>query len=307
MKFYSYKIRLTSPLSVSDIAQPLPRSDTLFSAVCALYEIVTGNEVGDILGGRHAIFSSVFPRLGNVLFFPAPVSMRDEIAYVSESVLAGGTREDDAGLTPGAGMTMLLSKDEFREEHLDARITVEPVTGGLEGRFGGGMRNFVSYDLFAAGIDFHFLAGFKDDDVRKKVEVVLEALGETGIGGRGKLGRGRFEIESASEYALEKSDGPKLLLSLLIPTENEFLSLIDDVNRIRIERRLSYVTQQGAGAYPARPVRAIMEGSVIHGAGIEGAMKEVLAPSESTHYLEHRVYRSGYAVFLSLHAKEFTK
>ena len=190
------------------------------------------------------LLSSTFPFAGDVFFLPRPMlrpvdvptdlapslgKTLKKVRFVSKPIFEamlrgtslrpflakgdgrGGFRTDvflqDGALwvTPDELATLAAWRDDISGRYrlwaktVAPRVTVDRVNSHSQ-VYGVGQVHF------ARGAGLYFLAQFRDENVRKRIERALRVLGDSGIGGERSSGYGQFEIASIERFQLQEPD-----------------------------------------------------------------------------------------------------
>ncbi len=228
----------------------LPRSDTLFGALCwgirwthgepALLEVLEACERGD----PPFVLSSVFPYAGGeggpVYYLPRPLSWSPvgstqtveayseakglkRAAYCSlslfQEIVAGRPPATESLSEPKSGCLAMPGEPIPRVQELDVdRNTINRVTGAVqEGRL------FFGEETGVGGGGAYFLIQLRDPVSRPLVESALRFVEDRGVGGDASVGRGQVRIEIADGDLLREvpNASHRLTLSLLHPAPRD--------------------------------------------------------------------------------------
>lgn len=309
-------------------------ADTLFSALCVswrqLYGVgALGNDLLDWFtqsdGGSEPFFlSSAFPFVGNVRFFPKPlmrltnviISEHDEKAYkrvrfVSEGVFTAMVRGDTLTFRKkdcinGENVWVTEAERNQLSNWTDdatgdivlwkvavvPRVTLDRITSASQ------IWHFGEV-LFVDGAGLWFAANFNPDhgdDLRRKFEACLRALGDTGLGGERSAGRGLFSVSGPSNESLpDVGDAANsfITLSPLCPkSEAEATTLTREGAAYELIPRRGWVTSPEASNLRRKMVWMFAEGSVLKGQPEPRAGRLVNVQPDAC---PHPVWRYGYA------------
>jgi CRISPR-associated protein Csm4 len=228
----------------------LPRSDTLFGALCwgirwthgepALLEVLRACEQSD----RPFVLSSAFPYAegegGPVYYMPRPLSwspvgsVQTVVAYsemnglkraaycslsVFRQVISGRPPAIETLAEPKSGCLAVLGEPIPQVRSLDVdRNTINRVTGAVqEGRL------FFGAETGIGGGGAYFLIRLRDGATRSLVEAALRFLEDRGIGGDASVGRGPVRIRIEDGDLLDENPGAshRVTLSLLHPSPRD--------------------------------------------------------------------------------------
>jgi CRISPR-associated protein Csm4 len=234
----------------------LPRSDTLFGALCWGIRWTHGEP--RLLGVLDAcerdsppfVLSSAFPYTGGenglVYYLPKPLAWsppspqktveahsdakeRRGVAYCSLSlfrqIVSGRAPEAGSIGEPKGACLPATGEPTPSLETLDVdRNTINRVTGAVqEGRL------FFGEETGIGGGGAYFLVRVRDEAARPLVESALRFLEDRGIGGDASVGRGQVRIQIEDEDLLEESQETpyRVTLSLLYPSARDREHLAD--------------------------------------------------------------------------------
>lgn len=246
----------------------LPRSDTLFGALCwgirwthgepALLEVLEACERGD----PPFILSSAFPYAegegGPVYYLPRPFSWSPvgsdqtvesysatkglkRAAYCSLSlfhqIVSGRPPAAESLAEPKSGCLAAPGEPIPQVQELDVdRNTINRVTGAVqEGRL------FFGEETGVGGGGAYFLIRLREAAVRPLVESALRFLEDRGIGGDASVGRGQVHIHVEDGDLLREISGAshRVTLSLLHPSprDREHLAALVGQSAYRLVKR----------------------------------------------------------------------
>ncbi|OQY56346.1 MAG: type III-A CRISPR-associated RAMP protein Csm4 [Desulfobacteraceae bacterium 4572_88] len=273
--------------------------------------------------GPAFLISSAFPFKKESLFFPRPMmrigregeddpkkgKQLKKVRFISkglfEASLKGNPPEFHADNTFQNGMcwtdrqmpesARVFSKREVPRVTLDRRTFESDIF-------------YFSEVLFEKDAGLFFLVRFWDQRIRPRFEAVLRLLGDEGIGGDKRIGRGLFSVTSEDNFTLSVPKNPDgfLSLSLYFPTESEFDSMSDKVSYNLLSRK-GWIHSFGAMSLKRQSVRMFAEGSVFNllGRPPYGASPCVLRQNREPG-LKHDIYRYGFAFDIPVLKREET-
>lgn len=328
-EFTLYKMYFNSPLHIGahgigyEETEDMIHSDTLFSAIMSLWSNFYDNDIESLCKSPPFIISSAFPFKGNVLFFPRPMARLGKdvetddqkekklkkVKFISQQLLESILKGESENLE-------FNEKDTFQDGkfwHLK-RSSIDKNTGIV---FAESERPRVVIDrntnssgiyyfseiLFEKDAGLFFLTKFVEKEIRQKFEAVLRLLGDEGIGGDKRMGKGLYSLDVKEKYHMrlpENADG-FLTLSLYYPEESEFKSgVLNDASYNLISRK-GWLHSPGAMALRRKEIRTFTEGSVFNALGkdIYGTNPCVLDKNDKLG-LTHNIYRYGIAFNLPM-------
>lgn len=238
----------------------LPRSDTLFGAMCWGMRWIHGEprllEVLDACerGSPPFVLSSAFPyaggESGRVYYLPKPLSWSPAVStqtveaysrakrlrrvtYCSLSIfrqiVSGQPPALGSLADPGSGCLAAPGEPAPRIETLDVdRNTINRLTGAVqEGRL------FFGEETGIGEGGAYFLVRIRDAAARPLIESALRFLEDRGIGGDASVGRGQFRVTIAEGELLEESNDAshRVTLSLLHPSARDREHLVAGAHR----------------------------------------------------------------------------
>ena len=296
-----------SALSLSTSGQTFC-ADTLFSALCHTAVAMAGSKGAEQLceavrQGRLR-FTDGMPWRGDTLYLPKPLlpAAFDETLSTDKrkkikklawlpvpsmdsylSSLRGGSFE--AKEEPGFGVCYELTKAAVHDA-----ADSEPYQVGLF--------------RFAPGCGLYMIIACAGMETMEHLRPLLEALGQSGMGGKVSAGYGRFHIEDEilldepfdeqTEWlhrALTAAHGPYLLLTTSLPRDEELDGALEGAS-FQLIRRGGFVAAQGASA-KKKTQHFLRAGSVLNTV-YEGALYDVAADKT------HPAFRYSKPVFLGV-------
>jgi len=304
-------------------------SDTLFSALCAAWQTLYGDEAltRELLPSKDEevedweppfLLSSAFPFAGDVRFYPAPLGVIDEdrardVEWVSEQIFAallhGEHLQDSFQAQQMHEGTVWPSEAEaerireafslrsFEGERFWAvakvpRVALDVKTGASEIWHFGRV-------VFREGCGYHFLILYQEGRIRERLRAALHLLGDLGIGGDRTSGHGLFkpEFSAGPEWALPQSASTFVTLSLLYPKPEEVTPMLNEASRYQLITRSGWIGGIRGTPWRRKTVRMIAEGSRLAGDLIRlwGDLVDVTPEAASAPNLPHHVYRWGFA------------
>ncbi|MBW2030051.1 MAG: type III-A CRISPR-associated RAMP protein Csm4 [Deltaproteobacteria bacterium] len=320
----AYKLNFHSPLHIAahgigyEQTEQVIHSDTLFSSIMTLWpHFYPEDDVESLCQEPPFILSSAFPFKGQSYFFPRPfvkIGKRREkdgakvgkkikdVKYVSlpvlESILQGkgeelefrdaDTFQDGKFWDIGAGDNPDYDSLIFAEREVP-RVTIDRHSNASE-------IFYFSELVFEKDAGLFFLAKFLEKGARKKLEAVLRLLGDEGIGGDKRAGKGLFHLEIAEDFKVPLPPKPDsfVCLSLYYPKKEEFKGGILGGASYNLVSRSGWIHVPGAMSLKRKSVRMFSEGSVFGSIGksVYGENPRVLDMSEDLG-LKHNIYRYG--------------
>ena len=309
-------------------------SDTLFSALCAAWQTLYGEEAltHELLPSKGVagawqppfLLSSAFPFVNRVRLYPRPLLLElesdrrfdffDEVEWVSEeifSALLQGSRprvDPEEELVHGGSVWLAPDEAELLRERFEVRSLSEErfwaiakvprVT--LDVKTNASEIWHFARVVFREGCGYHFLVLYRDEGVRERFHAALRLLGDLGIGGDRTSGHGLFtpEFSPGPEWAQSSLRASAFItLSLLYPKPDEVMTLLNEGSRYRLISRSGWIGGVHATPWRRRTVRMVVEGSHLGGDPTQawGDLVDVTPEDAPALGLLHRVYRWGFA------------
>jgi len=325
----AYKLKFHTPLHIGahgvgyEETEEILHSDTLFSALMSLWGSFYDDEIEVLCKSSPFIISSAFPFKGATYFFPRPMirigKQSDDdletgkklkrVKFISldllEKMLNGEgerLRFDEVNTFQEGNFWYLdhsasfSGTDRVFSEREIPRVSIDRMTNSSD-------IFYFSEILFEEDAGLFFLVRFKDAGVRSKFETTLRFLGDEGIGGDKRVGKGLYSIDIEDGFHI--SVPPKaeafLNLSLYYPKEEEFCNGILDGASYNLISRKGWIHAPGAMSLRRKEVRMFAEGSIFH-----CLEKEVYGENpcvlkrEDAPGLKHNIYRYGMAFSLPI-------
>jgi len=308
-------------------------ADTLFGAICSAWRELYGVAAlqrdvldwfteGDV-GAEPFFLTSAFPSAGDVRFFPKPIGRlanvtlaeEDEkafkrVRFVSERIFAAIISGEPLMFRKSScitGETVWVTEEE--KAHLaewtdDAsgdivlwrtavvpRVTLDRLTAASEIWHFGEL-------LFADRVGLWFAVEFNRDhgeELPRRFDAGLRALGDRGLGGERGAGRGLFAVEGPSQEPLPHAAGAArfVTLSPLCPKDvAELDRLTGEGAAYELMPRRGWVTSPEAAHLRRKTVWMFAEGSVLAAAPMPRAGRLVNVKPD---VCPHDVWRYGYA------------
>jgi CRISPR-associated protein Csm4 len=293
--------------------------------------------------------SSLFPRIQNLVLLPRPaldIPLREELRqqigkgfkklrYLSpalfEATCRGVTIEEPpiimqqgkVWLTPQEATHLPVPWQKLAKETSEQwqqRLattplwTIDPVPHVTVDRVSNASNFYeVGRVVFAAGCGLALLVQHHDAAFRQSFDLLLDLLGESGIGGKRSSGYGACTIKPHEGTLLEsliaETDAPRaVLLSRYLPHRDEMPALLSERAAYTLVNVGGWLLSPGATAQQRQQITLVQEGSVLapQSRVITGDIADVrpnYAHNKQPHPLygkdtgtRHPVYRSGLAL-----------
>lgn len=322
MNYYLYKLKFDTAVHFGPSAssQSLYTSedhfcaDTLFSALCHTALSVHGQEGLEQLCRQaetgNLLLSDSMPWLDDTFYLPKPfVSARterdvpaakrkaikklkwiplDDFTAFARSVQGGPVYDGDAAQAEfGVGTSM-------------AKVRIQPGSDSLPYQVG--------LYHFKVNAGLWFLAGCETEQLADTLQVLVEGLSYSGIGGKTSSGYGKYHVEdvvylnepfdASTEWlyaALEDSGAARqLLLSTSLPDEEELKELLPDAEYM-LTRRAGFVQ---SSSYAPESRRKLTQMFLSAGSVLPGRFKAKLYEVGASG--KHPVYRLSAPLFLGV-------
>ncbi len=320
-----YKLKFKTPLHIDaqgigyETTDEIIHSDTIFSALMSLWHNFCNDDIEEICKNPPFLISSAFPFKRETYFFPKPMVRIDskgeddfkigkklkKVKYISKNILEifllGKKLEFNESNTLQNGnfwiMEDELSQDEtlFKKREVP-RVTIDRVSNSSD-------IFYFSEIIFEKDSGLFFLVKFLSEGVQRKFEAILRLLGDEGVGGDKRLGRGIFSVEKKTDFQLSVPDHADgiLNLSLYHPTEEEIKeNLLNNASYALITRK-GWIHSLGAMSLRRQSIRMLKEGSAFNclNKQLYGDCPIVLE-KDIDNGLSHNIYRYGIGFCLPL-------
>ncbi len=275
-------------------------SDTLFSAFCHSFLLLYGSdELERFLDAENGsdpplVFSSAFPAVAGVLYFPVPRSLMPKdkeakrLSFIRqtefEAALVGKTLPDKT-LTDAGLPDKVVKIDDV------PRVSVSRTSGTADQ---GGYYH-VGLTWYGKNAALYFLVRFGPGEWQDKLKAAVRLMCDEGLGGYRTVGLGQFEQPQFRDIDLNvpgPADG-QLMLSLYYPAEAELTALTQ--GWYDLVPRKGYVFSPDTRSLRRKQVTMFAEGSVFPGLGRKGQLADVTPDQSEQLGLNHRVWRNGLA------------
>jgi len=301
-------------------------SDSLFAALVSRLAVLEGDSAVEnwvrpfVEIQPPFLLTSLFPRVRNVRFFPAPVaksigemdnlqqndSLKDlkRVAFLSERLfLRVINGESLQSVLPSAvklqGGALLAEPAEAKGlpeviwvEAKRPRVTLDRLSQASVLFFTGQIH-------FSEGCGLWAGANVLDDSCTDKLDFLLHELGEAGLGAERSMGMGHCTVEKGADVVLpDPVDGTMMVtLGRFLPREGEIPSLMVKGAAYKLEKIGGWVTSPEEMNQRRRTVHMLVEGSVIGFLpGTPGDLVDVRPVYDGTSGLSHPVWRYGMPV-----------
>lgn len=324
-----YKLNFNSPLHIGahgvgyEETDNVIHSDTLFSAIMSLWGNFYNDDIESLCKTPSFIISSAFPFKKDMLFFPRPMvrvgkdaenndqkeKKLKRVEFISqrllESILKGESNNlefnkkdtfQDGKFWHSNQSSFDKNNDIIFAERELPRVTIDRNTSSSE-------IFYFSEIVFKKDAGLFFLARFTDKQIKQKLEAVLRLLGDEGIGGDKRMGKGLFSLDIKEDFHIlfpENADA-FLILSLYYPKESEFNGGILKNASYNLISRKGWLHAHSAMTLRRKEIRTFTEGSIFNATGkqLYGKNPCVLEKNEKIG-LKYNIYRYGIAFNLPM-------
>lgn len=319
MNAYIFKLKFISPVHFGDTGidlenvQEVVNSDTFFSALVNALSANLGKSeadriINEFLNDPPFKFTSLFPFYKDLFFLPKPLndsfidedlkrSMGKELKKINwlekKDFFHWVSKESlNESQIQKIRDYQSLVKNSYKKE-IRPRVTID--------------RNTNSTTIYHCGYIYYCKEGglyglvcLKDKNYLERFKLVLNLLGQTGLGGEKTYGCGMFaielqEVDETFREILSLESNEYTLLSLYHPSNEEFEKIDNILDCYNFIRKKGWISS-GRHSLPLKrkSVGFITEGSTLKDT-IKGTLVDVTPEDVSANYLTHKVYRYGYA------------
>lgn len=320
MRNYIYKLKFTTPVhfGINSLANSTPTclADTLFSAICIRWIEIFNNldELIESVNKNEFLLSDTFPYIDKDFYIPKPViylekkyegeSKVDKKEMKSINYIPINKLEEYISFLVNGGDLPFKSNLKYCQEELIRKASILRKPQELED---GNIKNTEIYNIsvyrFLDNCGIYFILRCKEE-IKQKIDIAMDSLSMSGLGGKRSLGYGKFEFESyESDYFDELLDIKAdyyMALTTFLPTSEEIKAF--DKNKstyILVERggfveSLEYSGSNDRASKKKKPL-------VMFGAGscfdmkFEGQLFNVSKDNK-----KHPVYKYGKPLFLGV-------
>ncbi len=278
-------------------------ADTLFSAMY-IEAMKFGNRYAEQLYqsviNDELIFSDAFPYIAGQYYLPKPMK-HIEREEAPSSVLRKKYKK-----------LKYIPFEEFNS-YLTGRMDIEKVTekfhlGDSQMRVLAhveGQKETVPYRVktyhFAADAGLYIIVGYKTDEVNELVEMLLDSISYTGIGGRKSSGLGKYTLYTGKlpESITSRIENPQncyMLLSVALPQEEELEQSLEGAEYL-LTKRSGFVSSEeynaNKGFLRKKDLYVFTAGSCFE-SPFKGGIYDVSEPDK------HPVYRYAKPMFMGV-------
>lgn len=330
MELQLYKLHFTTPVHFGDnredygISLQTLQSDTLYSALMSCLAKI-GYAIPDD-GDLGFATSSLFPfyqkcREANAVFFlPKPLKqslpkLKDvkdakkvkKVAWLDfdyfEKVAQGNSlfkNGVDIGNVKGPFLTTKTIESCFISAQVSPRVTVSR-TGQEDA-----MPFYMDRVYFKDFSGLYFIAKYKGNGEMEVLEKALNVLKDEGLGTDRNVGNGFFEWTKETKDLILPESEYSMSLSAFIPeSKNQLETMLGDKNvAYDFSRRGGWITTPPNNSLRKNYIYAFLPGSVFKKKSneieIDGSINELTPELPKTMNIDHRIWRSGKALFIPI-------
>ena len=318
MKTYIYKLKFITPVhfgnnSLTSSTQTC-LADTLFSAICIKWIEIFGNcnELIQNVEEDRCLLSDTFPYIKNQLYLPKPITLMDSkfkgndtidrkkmkrIKYIPIDKI----NEYIKFLTNNHEIDFKLDM-KFCEEELIKKSSILRKNEVLENN---NIKNTEIYNVsvyrFLNNCGLYFILRC-EDSLKQKIDIAMDSLSLSGLGGKRSLGYGKFEFESfeSDQINLNYKSNYYMALTTFLPTLNEIKNLNKNKSTYNLIERggfvesLEYASEGDRASKKKKPVVMFTSGSCFD-TKFKGQILNVSKDKD-----KHPVYKYGKPLFLGV-------
>ena len=308
MNYVIYKLKFTAPVHfgkklLSDSAFTLC-SDTIFAALC-LEAVQMGSKQLDILVNAvksNAVqLSDAFPYIGDKFLIPKPHIFVEHSQDENSSIIKKAykklkyiTIDDFESYLNGAfDVLNAVQMSELGVSSLKISASIRNGEGETK-PYEVGTYSF--YD----GCGMYLIIGCSSNDMKALVDLLMDQLQHSGLGGKRSSGYGRFvfevfEVDKWLNDRLNCEATKYMLLNTALPTENELEGVIRNANYSLIKRS-GFVASSGySDTWQRKKDLVMFQSGSCFDRRFEGDVYDV---SDNTG--SHPVFRSGKPMFMRI-------
>jgi len=321
MEVYFYKLKFHSQVHFGETGiyleniQESISSDSLFSALINVVALYYGKKEADewlnlFSENPPFLISSLFIYNEDKYFFPKPL----EDSFISKEIKKDlgkvlkklkliesndflKWQKKTVTLEDIKNMDKLSKSSTPYEKEIRPRVTIDRITQQSSIYFCGILKFKENAGLWGFVV-------FKDTTFIDKFRILINLLGQTGIGGEKTYGYGMFDViefkpvDGILKDIVNTKSEYYTLLSLYHPSEKD--NVKEKLISYNLVRKKGWITS-GRYALPLKrkSVGFITEGSILK-EPVEGTLVDVTPDNPPPEILNHRVYRYGYAFTVPL-------
>ncbi|NLK22607.1 MAG: type III-A CRISPR-associated RAMP protein Csm4 [Clostridiales bacterium] len=309
MNYYIYKLKFLTPVHFGDgILQSSTytcHADTLFSAICQQYIKIYGNidSLIENVNNDNFLISDTFPYLNDEFYVPKPVifieKKEEENPKVDKKTMKA------LGYIPISkfneyidflknGGDLPFENKIFANEEISKKASLLRVPSENKRT-----EPFVlSIQRFSESAGLYFIV-YTTEELKNKLDNILDSLSTEGLGGKRSLGYGKFEFASCENLELEKllaSDGDYYMnMSILKPNAEELLSIDREKSTYTLIEREGYIDSINYSQTNLKKKPLVMFNS---GSCFDKKLKGEI--TDVSNGENHKVYRYGKPLYLGV-------
>lgn len=317
MKTYIYKLKFITPVHFGNnsltSSTPTCLADTLFSAICIKWIEIFGNcdELVKSVEEDKCLISDTFPYINEQLYLPKPVTLMDSkfkgndkidrkkmkrVKYIPIDKI----NEYIDFLTDNNNINFELDI-KFCEEELIKKASILRRYEILEDN---NIKNTEIYNVsvhrFLNNCGLYFILRC-EESLKQKIDIAIDSLSLSGLGGKRSLGYGKFEFESFEAKKIDVNLNNKsdyyMALTTFLPTLDEIKSFNKSKSAYNLIERggfvesLEYSSTGDRASKKKKPVVMFTSGSCFD-TKFKGQILNVSKDKD-----KHPVYKYGKPLF----------
>lgn len=326
MKSYIYKLKFTTPVhfGINSLTNSTPTclADTLFSAICVRWIEIFSNldELIESVNKNEFLLSDSFPYVDKEFYIPKPViylekkyegeSKVDKKEMKSINYIPINKLDKYIDFLVNGGNLPFKSNLKYCQEELIRKASIlrepEELKDNKKSKDDNIKRTEIyniSVYRFLDNCGIYFILRCKEE-IKQKIDIAIDSLSMSGLGGKRSLGYGKFQFESyESDYfdkLLDKKADYYMALTTFLPTSEEIRTFNKDKSTYTLVERggfvesLEYSSSNDRASKKKKPL-------VMFGAGscfdmkFEGQLFNVSKDDK-----KHPVYKYGKPLFLGV-------
>ncbi len=320
MQSYVYKLKFTTPVhfGINSLTNSTPTclADTLFSAICIKWIEVFGDleELIENVKSDRFLISDTFPYIGQEFYVPKPViyleknfegnSKVDKKEMKSINYIPINKLNEYIDFLVNGGDLPFKANIKYCQDELIRKASILRQEEILEDD------NYKNTEIYSISV-YRFLENSGlyfilrcDQKLKNKIDIVIDALSISGLGGKRSLGYGKFVFKSfdGSQFdeLLDKESDCYMSLTTFLPTYDEIRSFDKDKSTYTLIERggyiesLDYSNSKKRASKKKKPLVMFGSGSCFD-MKFKGQLFNVSNDSQ-----RHPVYKYGKPLFLGV-------
>ncbi|GJM35078.1 MAG: type III-A CRISPR-associated RAMP protein Csm4 [Saprospiraceae bacterium] len=332
----AFKLKFTSPLHLGsvrsdyDSSETTWHSDSLYAAIIRAWcDLGLENKLEEFLleeGGqpRDFVLSSLFPfcksKERSLFFLPAPIgTLLPANPGLQKKVKAIRFVDHENYLFLQNKGRIYVTEDAIHQEYLTTTPEFDPdfITKKVFPRARvprSGITNeteiyYLERIFFQQGSGLFCILQYEDELTKKRIEAMLNFLGDEGIGTDRHIGNGFFKVEEVKVEEFDVNSMTSLEseyrtnLSLFCPESKEkWNEMIDEGTKYKLLKRGGWITTPGQLTFRKQSVYMFAEGGIFKTSEPAAGKTVNLQPSDlpASMQIKKPVYRSGRSLFVPI-------